>query len=525
MIAKELTIKQPSMLDDFNEYSKKYSAIYELHKYWARKPWLPIRNSIIKYSKIGDSVVDLFLGSGVTALESIILRRNFIGFDLNPMSIFITENTIFHDFDESEFRNEFSEIKKCVKNIVNDLYLSDIECKNCNEPLMLDHLNIGPKFGGSIYGYFYCPKCGKEKTKTKLLVDEEQLRKSFQPRDLNFWYPDISFPEKFYKDRFSYKGIKNIADMYTPRNFYFLSYLLHVIDSLNLNYRNLFLFAFSNTVLHASKLKGENVRPLGVNNYWIPDDYIEENPWTRFENRVSKVLKAKKILKERIKEIELGDYKLYNQSSVSTGIPDSYVDYIITDPPYGEAIQYSELSFMWNAWLKNTYDTTEEVIINPIQKKGKQEFLLLLDKIVKEANRILKEDKFLTLCFHNKDLSIWHGILKIFKKRNFTLEYIEIEDTLGNSYNKNWAIYSPKADIYLTFKKGGYKPKDNKEYNLDDFLKNIKKSDFEGKGPRIYENVIVNLIHEIYYNDYEVDLSKLGLEDIIKRVDGIINAN
>jgi hypothetical protein len=525
MIAKELTIKQSSMLDDFNEDSKKYSAIYEVHKYWARKPWRPIRNSITKYSKIGDTVVDLFLGSGVTALESIIIRRNFIGFDLNPMSIFITENTIFHDFDESEFKHELLEIKKCVENTVNDLYLADTKCENCNEPLMLDHLNIGPKFGDSIYGYFYCLKCGKEKTKTKLLVDKEQLRKSFQPRDLTFWYPDISFPKKFYKDRFSYKGIKNIADMYTPRNFYFLSYLLHVLYSLNLKYRKLFLLAFSNTVLHASKLKGENVRPLGVNNYWIPDDYIEENPWTRFEDRVSKVLKAKKILKERIKEIELGDYKLYNQSSVHTGIPTRSVDYIITDPPYGEAIQYSELSFVWNAWLNNTYDTKEEVIINPIQNKGKQEFFLLLDKIVKEAKRILKKDKFLTLCFHNKDLSIWHGILNIFKKYKFTLEYIEIEDTLGNSYNKNWASYSPKADIYLTFKKGGYKSKGYEEYNLDDFLKNIKKSDFEEKGPKIYENIIVNLIYEIYYNDYEVDLSKLCLEDIIKGVEDIKNAN
>lgn len=525
MIAKNLTIKQPSILDDFDEDSKKYGAIYELHKYWARKPWRPIRSSISKYSKIGDTVVDLFLGSGVTALESIILKRNFIGFDLNPMSIFISENTIFNDFDENGFKQEFLEIKKCVEETVNDLYLANEKCNNCSEPLMLDHLNIGPKFSGNIYGYFYCQKCGKTKTKTKLFIDEEQLKKSFRAHDMSFWYPKISFPEKFYKDRFSYKGIKNISDLYTPRNFYFLSYLLHVLDSSNLKYKGLFLLAFSNTVLHASKLKGENVRPLGVNNYWIPDDYIEENPWTRFEDRVSKVLKAKMILNERIKEIDLGNYKLYNQSSAHTGIPTGSVDYIITDPPYGEAIQYSELSFVWNAWLKNEYKTKEEVIINPIQNKGKQEFLFLLERIVKEARRILKKDRLLTLCFHNKDLSIWHGILNIFKKYNFTLNYIEIEDTLGNSYNKNWANYSPKADIYLTFKKGGYKSRGNVEYNLDDFLKEIRKSDFEQKGPRIYENIIVKLIHEIYYNDYEVDLSKVNLEDIIKKVEGSKNAN
>ena len=521
----ELKIKQTPNIEEFDENSKNYSTIYEIHKYWARKPWRPIRNSIEKYSKIGDTVVDLFLGSGVTALESIILKRNFIGFDLNPMSILISENTIYNEFDENEFKIEFLEIEKSMKNTINDLYSTNTKCKNCNEPLMLDHLNIGPKFGEDIYGYYYCVRCGKAKTKTKLLIDEQQIKKSFEFRVLNFWYPKISFPEKFYKDRFSYKGIKNISDMYTPRNFYFLTNLLHIINSLNLKYRNLFLLAFSNTVLHASKLKGENVRPLGVNNYWIPDDYIEENPWTRFKDRVSKILKSKQVLKERIKDIELGDYKLYNQSSIHTGLIDGSVDYIITDPPYGEAIQYSELSFIWNSWLNYKYDIEEEVIINPIQNKGKKEFLLLLGKIIEEANRILKEGKLLTLCFHNKDLSIWQGMLNIFKKYNFSLENIEIQDTLGNSYNKNWASYSPKDDIYLTFKKGGYKSKCNKEYNIGDFLKGIRKSDFKENGQKIYAHIIVNIIYEIYYNDYGIDLSRVNLKDIIKMVEGILNAN
>ena len=61
--------------------------------------------------------------------------------------------------------------------------------------------------------------------------------------------------------------------------------LLDCIKSLNSEYEDLLMLAFTNTVLHISKLKGENVRPLGVNNYWVPDDFIEENVWFRFMDR------------------------------------------------------------------------------------------------------------------------------------------------------------------------------------------------------------------------------------------------
>lgn len=44
-------------------------------------PQVP-RQIIKKYSKTGDTVLDLFLGSGTTAYEAEILKRNFIGVDI-----------------------------------------------------------------------------------------------------------------------------------------------------------------------------------------------------------------------------------------------------------------------------------------------------------------------------------------------------------------------------------------------------------------------------------------------------------
>jgi len=382
---------------------------------------------------------------------------------------------------------------------------------------------MGPKFKNKEEGVFYCLDCGKNTKKRRELNKKEKisLRKEHK---ISKWTPSKKIPSKFYKDRFSYKGVKNITDFYTSRNLLALSELLYIIKTSKFKYEDLFLIAFSNTLLHASKLKSENVRPLSVNNYWIPDDYMEENVFLRFLERTDLVLESKKNLQKRFNEIKnIGDYELMNKSSFKTRFKDGEVDYIITDPPYGDAIQYSELSLIWNSWFNKEFEIKEEVIINPVQNKGVTEYLGLLENSIKEASRILKDKGKFTLCFHNKDFSIWEGILSIFKKYTFVLENIDIIDTLGNSYNNNWSKFSPKSDIYLTFTK--------KDFNTDSYYKKIllenlikkeiKKSQDISK---IYDSLTSTLIWEIYYNEHKLDLSKLTIkklnELILKIKDG-----
>ena len=167
------------------------------------------------------------------------------------------------------------------------------------------------------------------------------------------------------------------------------------------------MLAFTNTVLHASKLKGENVRPLGVNNYWVPDDYIEENVWYRFADRANQTIVSKRVLKKRAEKInQIGEASVVLKSALDSGEINS-VDYIFTDPPYGDAIQYSELSFVWNAWIKKEYDTSEEIIINPVQNKNYKTFNEMLNVALTRIYDQLKPNKYFTLCFQNKDFNIW----------------------------------------------------------------------------------------------------------------------
>ncbi|MGA9030153.1 MAG: DNA methyltransferase, partial [Methanoregula sp.] len=62
--------------------------MYNIHKYWARKPDNIVAAYIERYSKEGDTVLDPFSGSGVTAIEALRLGRKAIAVDLDPVGNF-----------------------------------------------------------------------------------------------------------------------------------------------------------------------------------------------------------------------------------------------------------------------------------------------------------------------------------------------------------------------------------------------------------------------------------------------------
>ena len=53
-------------------------------------PYIP-RNIILRYSKVGDTVLDQFVGGGTTAVEAKLTGRNFIGIDINSKAVEISK--------------------------------------------------------------------------------------------------------------------------------------------------------------------------------------------------------------------------------------------------------------------------------------------------------------------------------------------------------------------------------------------------------------------------------------------------
>ena len=67
---------------------------YGVHPYFTRRPANVVRAYIERYSSEGDTVLDPFGGTGVTAIEAFLLGRKAIQNDLNPFANFIAESVI-----------------------------------------------------------------------------------------------------------------------------------------------------------------------------------------------------------------------------------------------------------------------------------------------------------------------------------------------------------------------------------------------------------------------------------------------
>src|SRR5438132_11042522 len=65
---------------------------YGVHPYFTRRPANVVRAYIERYSQVGDVVLDPFGGTGVTAIEAFLLKRQAIHNDLNPFANFIARN-------------------------------------------------------------------------------------------------------------------------------------------------------------------------------------------------------------------------------------------------------------------------------------------------------------------------------------------------------------------------------------------------------------------------------------------------
>ena len=489
------------------EKTPELSYVRKIHKYWARKPFSNISSSIHQFSKKGDYVLDPFCGSGTMGLASISIDRNFIGYDLNGTAAFISKCTLESGIDIKALTEEAKKIKKTVIEEYGKYYelkngkyvvyrIIGDNNKNDYNASVSDNINcLGPKI--------------------KIQIEEEPYKLSVPQQ--TFSYPDANFPKKFYKDRFSYKGVSKVSDFFTKRNLYVLSGILNTINNSELKYADYFRLALSNTILHCSKLKSENVRPMSVNNYWIPDAYIEENAVYRFIDRLNNVLSAKKQISKQLNG-KKNTFTIYNESSLDLNkIENDSIDYVITDPPYGEAIQYSELSFIWNCWLGNEKTPENEVIINPSQNKGADYFYTMIEKSIESISKKLKADHYFTICFQNKDPKIWDRLMKIILDHGFTLHSIKICDTLGNSYNKNWAKFSPKSDLYVTFINSRAKL-DKKslaeEISADDIYAKLSKKNIESVND-FYNHFVSTLLIELSNRKKVKDIEKLSLEKVV----------
>lgn len=429
--------------------------MYKAMKYWGKKPHNIWKEFIECYCPENGIVLDPFAGSGVAAFESAASNRKAIAFDINPMSAFFIE-VMTSDFDQVSFCNSAQEI------------LDDIN----SDPIYKEHYN--KQYAGHkclIYNYIW-----KDNTIWKINAkDENDAEVEIVPDDsdyerainmdqiqIPFWHPRCAFPNtpsikgKFIRDI----GGNDFSFLWTKRNLYFLSKIYELIKHKPNNVQLPLLYAFVHTLHLVTKMvvarqeRGNRSYSgsWGRADYMIRNRRMEQNPAVVFERACfdkQGVVAALKNAKERlstpirINEIKRGNrysssayinYGTIDVADLTDFIPEKSVDFVITDPPYGGLVQYLDLSLIWLVWLQNynskyTPDLSSEITVKP-GVISRDIYKRRLQNAFVNIHKVLKDDGYLVITFHNKEMEEWNDFVNAVRNAGFKF------DKVTHQYNR-----------------------------------------------------------------------------------------
>lgn len=404
--------------------------------FFTKKPWDVIQKYIEYYSQPGDLICDPFSGSGVTAVESLVLGRKVIAGDINPLSLFITKMTAVSPVNLDVLTLAFQKIESKVKDKI----------------LSLNKLS------------------------------EAEIIKLLQHLD----YPTAVIPSTVKRANAS-----TVDEMHTPKQLAGLSILRQAINEEQYEiHRDLLKVALAQTVRFANKTYDlpPGRKPYRGNanifrrySYSFAKNFYEHTVWDNFEKAFKNVLAAKKETNELIGMRYVRDFQITNVSASQiheiTGA--EKVDYFFADPPYGNDINFVDLSTLWNAWLdlEISEDIRQKELIERSNEKTRQQFIKEFSDTISSISTALKKEHWFTLVYKHRDLTLWGSIINACEENG--LEYINAVwqkvniPTTRQLENPN---INPSGDMYLNFRKLSKKntPKSNK-VDIPNFLNYVEK--------------------------------------------------
>ncbi len=453
-------------------------ARYEMHKYWGKKPSKDLFELIEKYSKEGDILLDPFAGYGVFVCEAYLNGRNAIGNDLNPSSTFIQNQLLDSTVDLDLFEREINTIILAHQEIFRHWYTTN--CPKCGKECQIVS-TLRSKTDIPLMNKVKC-KCSRfaieylipEEESKKLLNLEKSLIVDKHPQSKLIRNGRISALDDMTTD-----------DLFTKRALQCHTKLMDSIKEIqNHSVRNLAKLAFTSNLANCSRLvppiktRGPMAPGAWMTGFYVGETYLENNVYHYFKNRVNKVLSGKrdffeqnnrlnglvdKCSVESIDSFECNSrgYLVTNHDTKKLEFPDGSIDYIFTDPPYGDSVPYFEQSAIWNTWLDVHVDYENEVVISDSKSRNKRpkNFTNEIARCIREIHRVLKNNSFFSITFHSISGSEWYALTKACLEVGFSLHDIQwlTQKTFApRQLNRQKTV---KGDMLITFKKLEKKPK------------------------------------------------------------------
>lgn len=490
---------------------------YLMHKYWGRKPYNVISSYITHFTEPGDIILDPFMGSGMVPIESVKNGRFGLGVDINPMSRFIAENTVS--------KVDIVEFNKKASYVLNELYknysyLYETKCSQCDKVAELDVAIWDNGELTRIKGK--CENCGvfiKDSDSADILLYQRAIEKKNELVKNG----KINYPKDYIFKYVKRSGVETLNDLFNDRALLLISELKSYINDIeDTSIKSLLKLAFTSMLPNVSKmLPGDTEKATYksgwvISKFWVPKIHTERNVFSCFKLRTTAVSKGKQelsFINEELISLHTGD------SSDLKWIENESIDYIFTDPPYGESIAYLALSQLWNCWLQNDVNYTDEIIIDNYREKGYKDYSIRMKKVFKELYRVLKNKSFLSFTFNNRDLNVWKAVMDAVKEAGFALEFMIYQGQAVTSgtqgINKKNTLTGDF--IYTLYKdnsieKSTPKPLKNNVEFVTQKIDEIITGNSEITPTKLYENLIPVIIEYNAYNDTmgnAIDIEKI----------------
>lgn len=249
-------------------------------------------------------------------------------------------------------------------------------------------------------------------------------------------------------------GFNYVHQFYTRRNLILLGKAYSCLYQGRLSFEFTSLLARSTKQLRflASNYFGGGGGWVGTalsGTLYIPSFSMEVNSLLTFEGKINRYVPWNYEEKGAIVSCQ--------STTDLQNVPTNSIDYVFTDPPFGANINYSELSILWESWLKVTTNTHCEAIINATQRKALPEYQSIMEQCFTEYNRILKPNRWITIEFHNSQNAVWNAINEALLRAGFVVADVRTLDKKQGSFKQVNSASAVKQDLVIS----AYKPKES----------------------------------------------------------------
>ena len=151
-----------------------------------------------------------------------------------------------------------------------------------------------------------------------------------------------------------------------------------------------------------------------------------------------------------------GHVTVRNASSTNMAEGSDSVDFVFTDPPFGDFIPYAEVNQINELWLRQVTDRKDEVIISPSQGKDIQTYQNLLTQVFCEINRVLKPNHYASIAFHAAKAKVWDVFSDAVSRAGLQIVLTNILDKTQASFKQVVSDGSVQGDpLFLLQKSSG----------------------------------------------------------------------